>query len=66
MVKEFFQEHKTEFSEVDVAADPQARDELIKLSGQLAVPVVIADDDMIIGFDQARLEALVRGGSAGA
>lgn len=43
------------FVEKDVARDYEAAMEMIKRSGQQGVPVVATDDDVIVGFDQARL-----------
>jgi len=57
MAKEYFNEKKLEFEEIDVAADPQKAEELIKLSGQIGVPVIKIDDKVIVGFDQERIES---------
>ena len=39
--------------------DEDARDELLRRPGQLAVPVILVDDDVVVGFDRARLERLL-------
>ena len=39
--------------------DEDARDELLRRTGQLAVPVILVDDDVVVGFDRARLERLL-------
>ena len=39
--------------------DEDARDELLRRAGQLAVPVILVDDDVVVGFDRARLERLL-------
>jgi glutaredoxin 3 len=44
------------YEELDVAQDAKARDEMVKLSGRLAVPVIVIDDDVIVGFDQKTIE----------
>lgn len=33
---------------------------MIKSSGQMGVPVILVDGEMIIGFDQGRLEQLLK------
>jgi len=51
----------------DAAADPTAADELVRRSGQMGVPVIVAGDEVIVGFDRPRLERLAerfRGRSA--
>jgi len=59
MAKEFFKENDVEFEEFDVAADAEKRNEMIERSGQMGVPVIYIDDEMIIGFDKAKLTELL-------
>ncbi len=59
MAKEFFKESNVEFEEFDVAADKEKRNEMIERSGQMGVPVIYVDDEMIIGFDKAKLSELL-------
>lgn len=47
------------FEDVDVAADPGAREELVRRTGQMAVPVILVDDAVVVGFDRAKLQALL-------
>lgn len=42
-----------------MADDAGARDELLRLTGRLAVPVIVVDDEVILGFDRGRLQALL-------
>jgi glutaredoxin 3 len=44
---------------VDVAEDAEGRDELLRRTGQLAVPVTVLGDDVVVGFDRARLSRLL-------
>ncbi|MCI0548197.1 MAG: hypothetical protein L0027_13045 [Candidatus Rokubacteria bacterium] len=37
----------------------EARDELIRLTGQMSIPVVVVDGDIVRGFDKARLKLLL-------
>ncbi len=58
--KRFLDEHNVPYTNVDVEADVHEAQEMIKVSGQMGVPVtVITHDDetktVIIGFDQHRL-----------
>ena len=39
--------------------DPEAREELVRRTGQMAVPVILVDDEVVVGFDRARLEHLL-------
>lgn len=57
--KEFFKEHNIQFTEYDVASDAAKRAEMVERSGQLGVPVIQIDDNIIIGFDQNALTELL-------
>jgi glutaredoxin len=37
----------------------EARQDLVRLTGQMAVPVITVDDQVIRGFDKARLKSLL-------
>jgi glutaredoxin len=56
MVKEFLSQKGAVFKEYDVSQDRAAAQELMKKTGQMAVPVITINGDTIIGFDRARLE----------
>ena len=59
MTKEFFKENNVEYTDYDVSTDAEKRKEMIEKSGQMGVPVVFIDDEMMIGFDKDKLtEAL--------
>ena len=59
MAKAFFKENKIDYSEKNVAVDSQAVEEMIKKSGQLGVPVIDVDGEIIVGFDKRRLKELL-------
>jgi glutaredoxin 3 len=59
MTKEFLTEHNIPYTEYNVAADMERRQEMIEKSGQMGVPVITIGDDLIVGFDKAKLSALV-------
>ena len=58
-VKEFLSQKEIEFDERNVADDPRALDELAAL-GYMTTPVVKIDDEVVVGFDRARLETLLQ------
>jgi len=57
--KEFFTSHGVKFEDFDVSADLAKRQEMIDKSGQMGVPVIFIDDEMIIGFDEAKISGLL-------
>lgn len=59
MAKEFFKENGVSYEEVNVALDPNARAEMMEISGQLGVPVIIIGNDLIIGFNKPKIAQLL-------
>ncbi len=55
MAKDFLKDKGIAYTEHNVASDLEKRQEMIQKSGQMGVPVIIVNDEMIIGFDQERL-----------
>lgn len=55
--KAFLRENGVVFIEKKVDSDPLAQAEMRTMKAQ-GVPVIKVDDEIIMGFDQARLEAL--------
>ncbi len=55
MAKEFFAEKNIQYTAYDVAADAQKRTEMIQMTGQLGVPVIVINDDIMVGFDRSRI-----------
>lgn len=53
--KDLFKEHNVAFTEVDVTKDTAKQREMIEKSGQMGVPVILIDNDVIIGYDRTRL-----------
>ena len=47
------------FRDVNVAVDADAREELVRLTGQMAIPVIVVGDEVVRGFDMPRLKALL-------
>jgi len=45
--------------EHNVAVDREAAKEMIQKSKQMGVPVIIVDDEILVGFNQARLESML-------
>ncbi len=55
MAKDFMNEHKVPFEEFDVASNLEKRNEMIQKSGQMGVPVIDIDGQMMVGFDRDAL-----------
>jgi hypothetical protein len=44
---------------VNVAEDLEGREELLRRTGQLTVPVTVIDDEVVLGFNRPRLVELL-------
>ena len=55
MTKDFLTEKGIGYTEYNVAADLEKRQEMIQKSGQMGVPVIYVGDQLIVGFDKERL-----------
>ena len=55
--KNYLKEKGVAFEAVDVTEDRRALKEMVDVSGQMGVPVIVVDGDVIVGFDQERLNA---------
>ncbi|MDP2665907.1 MAG: glutaredoxin family protein [Candidatus Diapherotrites archaeon] len=56
LTKEFFRENHITYTEIDVAANAEAAQDMIKKSGQAGVPVIEVDGHFIVGFDKPALK----------
>jgi len=56
MTKEFLKKNNIEYTDYDVSTDAGKRQEMIEKSGQMGVPVIFVDDEMMIGFDEGKLK----------
>jgi glutaredoxin 3 len=57
--KEFFKENNVEYTEYDVAADADKRQEMIDMTGQMGVPVIQIGQDIVIGFDEEKVKEVL-------
>lgn len=57
--KEYFQRKNVPFIEYDVSKDRKSAKEMIKKSGQMGVPVIDFNGEVIIGFNQSHLDELL-------
>ncbi len=58
-VKDYLTRKGVPYIEHNVALDRDAAKEMVKKSGQLGVPVILIDDEVLIGFNQTQLDRLL-------
>lgn len=58
--KQFMKDHKIDwFIEHDVSKNEAKKKEMIERSGQMGVPVIIANDEVVVGFDAVQLKKVL-------
>jgi glutaredoxin-like YruB-family protein len=57
--KQFLQENNIEFENIDVSSNPQAAQEMTEKSGQMGVPVLDIDGQIIVGFDKEKIKTIL-------
>ncbi len=57
--KEYFSQKDIPYLEYNVAENKDAAKEMIQKSGQMSVPVIIIDDEIVVGFNQTLLDKLL-------
>jgi glutaredoxin 3 len=59
MAKDFFKENNVNFTDIDVAADMDKRKEMVDMTGQMGVPVISIDGEIVIGFNKPKIVELL-------
>ncbi len=57
--KEFLRSEGVTFEDINVMENVEARQDLIRLTGQMGVPVITVGEEVVRGFDKARLKSLL-------
>ena len=57
--KQFLKENNIEFEDIDVSANQQALQEMTEKSGQMGVPVLDINGEIVIGFDKDKISQLL-------
>ena len=55
--KDYLTQKGISYVDYDVAGDKEKAREMIQKSGQMGVPVIIVDDEIMVGFNQVKLDA---------
>ena len=58
-MKEFLSHHEVPFTNHFIDEDPEALKELVEKTGRRATPVILIGDEVVVGFDRARLQSLL-------
>ncbi|MBI4101582.1 MAG: glutathione S-transferase N-terminal domain-containing protein [Candidatus Nealsonbacteria bacterium] len=59
-LKEFLKEKGFQFADIDVSKDEKSLEEMIQKSGQMGVPVIDIDGQIVVGFDKERIVEILK------
>lgn len=59
LAKDFFKQKGVAYEEFNVATDLAKRKEMVELSGQMGVPVIAIDKDIVVGFDEEQVASIL-------
>ena len=59
-LKEYLTSKNIAFTDVDVSLDEKELEKMVAISGQMGVPVVEIDGNIIIGFDKQKIDELLK------
>lgn len=59
MAKDFLSQNNIDFIDYDVGEDREKLEEMIRKSGQMGVPVIDIDGEIIVGFDRERIKEVL-------
>jgi glutaredoxin-like YruB-family protein len=60
MAKQYISSKGKSYENIDVSADQDKAQEMVKLSGQMGVPVIVVDGTIVTGFDKSKLDDLIK------
>ena len=59
IAKQYLTENNIQFEDVDVSNNQAAAQEMVDKSGQMGVPVLDIDGNIVVGFDKAKIKQLL-------
>ncbi len=62
--KEYLSKKGVKYSEYNVAEDEAKAREMVAKSGQMGVPVIVIGGQVVVGFDQRKIDELIAKGQA--
>ena len=59
MAKDYLSSKGVSYQNIDVSSDKEAAEDMVKVSGQMGVPVIVINGQTMVGFDKSRIDALL-------
>lgn len=60
MAKDYFRNNNVQFTEYNVAQDRAKAEEMVRKSGQMGVPVIDVNNEIIVGFNKPAVEQALK------
>jgi glutaredoxin len=60
VAKKYLKSKSVAFEDIDVSRDREAASEMVRKSGQRGVPVIDINGNIIVGFNQATIDRLIK------
>jgi glutaredoxin 3 len=57
--KQYLDKLGVTYEERDIESDPQFAEESVKKSGQMGIPVIDIDGQIIVGFDRVKIDSVL-------
>lgn len=58
-LKSYLSQKGITFTNIDVSSDAQSLEKMISLSGQMGVPVIDINGEIVVGFDKEKIDKLL-------
>ncbi len=59
-LKEYLTEKGIKYQEIDVSENEKELEKMVAISGQMGVPVVEIDGDVVVGFDREKIDEILK------
>ncbi len=58
-LKEYLDKNKVPYQDIDVSQNEKELETMVAISGQMGVPVIDIDGNVVIGFDKEKVDELL-------
>ena len=59
LAKEYLSSKGIPYEDIDVSNDQEKAKEIVNISGQMGVPVIVINGEVVIGFDKGKIDSLL-------
>lgn len=57
--KQYLKDNNIEFEDIDISSDQKKSQEMVEKSGQMGVPVLDIEGEIIVGFDKDKISSVL-------